>query len=418
MGASIVKISDAGTDAYCKLQFAGGKKLKTKVVQVKANTRFGINPEFNYELWYPVSIPTMTQLVKFGVYDKDSTGSELIANIIMKYNEIEKMIGKSTGLRWFNMYGSPDFKTEKGLSNIKKGVVELYNKTKTLSGYDIDWFKYYNIVPDRAPSFKGRGLLKFRIEQKRPRDPKYAKYPDNLPFRRNINKHKILKSQEPASREYRLRALFLCGTDLPEFGTVTNDKLMVKISIGLYELSTTFVSNDGGSCRWNELKESDPLMLPIDHTQIPDLFIYLVKESDKKKCICFKRLKPVINKIGDLIGFNEPTQWFLLQEDKSINALSDGIFPGNILIKLGFGLVQEAEATRQEWVNSLEKSLKTVPYQVRVHVYQCKNVPPADANGLADPFVEIHLMGIHFLLFLITIVLIFIPKGRRRRLII
>ena len=51
---------------------------------------------------------------------------------------------------------------------------------------------------------------------------------------------------------------------------------MIKISIGLYELNTSFAKNDNGSCRWNELKESDPLLLPVDHKQIPDIFIYLV----------------------------------------------------------------------------------------------------------------------------------------------
>jgi hypothetical protein len=54
--------STAGTDAYCKFTFAGGKPIKTKVVTRQGTSRHEINPEFNYEMWYPVSVPTMTQV--------------------------------------------------------------------------------------------------------------------------------------------------------------------------------------------------------------------------------------------------------------------------------------------------------------------------------------------------------------------
>jgi hypothetical protein len=54
--------STAGTDAYCKFSFAGGKPIKTKVVTRQGTSRHEINPEFNYEMWYPVSVPTMTQV--------------------------------------------------------------------------------------------------------------------------------------------------------------------------------------------------------------------------------------------------------------------------------------------------------------------------------------------------------------------
>ena len=54
--------TEAGTDAFCTFSFAGGKPIKTRVKTVKSTTRMGINPVFNVDLWYPVSIPTMTQV--------------------------------------------------------------------------------------------------------------------------------------------------------------------------------------------------------------------------------------------------------------------------------------------------------------------------------------------------------------------
>jgi hypothetical protein len=89
-----------------------------------------------------------------------------------------------------------------------------------------------------------------------------------------------------------------------------------------------------------------------------------------------------------LIGFENPAQWFLLEEDKCINALNKDVFPGNVLLKLGFGYSDKSLLSRQDWNNSFENSKNGSSYQVRVHVYQCKNIPASDSNGLADPFVE------------------------------
>lgn len=65
VGLGMAAVKKAGTDAFCKLSFAGGKSLKSKTVTVHGTTSTQINPEFNIEMWYPVSIPTMTQLIKF-----------------------------------------------------------------------------------------------------------------------------------------------------------------------------------------------------------------------------------------------------------------------------------------------------------------------------------------------------------------
>lgn len=61
---------------------------------------------------------------------------------------------------------------------------------------------------------------------------------------------------------------------------------------------------------------------------------------------------------------------------------------GTLLIKLGFGLAVDCEASEPEWKAHLGEVLKGVPHQVRVHVYQCRHVPAADSNGLSDPFLE------------------------------
>ena len=76
VGMGIATVKKAGTDAFCKYSFAGGKPIKTKVVTRQGTNRTEINPEFNFELWYPVSVPTMTQVC---IYRK----SELINLIVV-----------------------------------------------------------------------------------------------------------------------------------------------------------------------------------------------------------------------------------------------------------------------------------------------------------------------------------------------
>jgi hypothetical protein len=73
--------------------------------------------------------------------------------------------------------------------------------------------------------------------------------------------------------------------------------------------------------------------LPIDLLQIPDIFIYLVRE-DNKKPICFHRLKPYtdVKNPDSFLGFNEKAKWFLLEEDKSIDSLDSDVFPGLFFI--------------------------------------------------------------------------------------
>ena len=81
-------------------------------------------------------------------------------------------------------------------------------------------------------------------------------------------------------------------------------------------------------------------------------------------------MKPfVMNEYNDPVprGFNQPVEWILLREDKVINALDEGKFPGAVLIKLGFGRADAADESIGEWTTALDNSKRTAPYQVRTH---------------------------------------------------
>lgn len=242
-------------------------------------------------------------------------------------------------------------------------------------------------MPDKASSFKGRALLKFRIESKRPE--KYDK-PEVEPFRRRIKPLKL--SQEPKTLDYKLQVLVIGGIELPSFGTITSQTLRVRVCIGQHEISSRPAKYENGQCRWNEFIATEKLAFPVDVHQIPDIFVYLVREDLKP--VCFTRMPVVVDvKSNTLLGFENNAKWYLLREDKSIDALNTEVFPGNLLLKIGFGLLSEAERCNAEWKRLLEVSKQATPYQVRVHIYQGDDLPVADANGLCDPYVVCKIAG-------------------------
>jgi hypothetical protein len=78
---------------------AGGKPLRTRVKTVKGSVREAINPVFNCELWYPVSIPSTTNVIKFTLWDQDTHGSELIACVLEDLSTIKHAPRLTTGIR-------------------------------------------------------------------------------------------------------------------------------------------------------------------------------------------------------------------------------------------------------------------------------------------------------------------------------
>ena len=56
-------------------------KVSSKVVGVKGKSRHMMNPEWHYELWTPVTVPTATSRIKHSVWDYDTVGSHDLAGI-------------------------------------------------------------------------------------------------------------------------------------------------------------------------------------------------------------------------------------------------------------------------------------------------------------------------------------------------
>ena len=367
IGIGGANISSAGTDAFFKLQVGGAKPLKTKVVTVKGNNRLAINPIFNYELWFPVSIPSTTQIIKITVLDKDELSEELIGIFYEKLGDILRTPNSSLDAKWYNVYGKPEFKNDALAS---KAVRFAKNAERALENA-VDFNELYNNVPDKGSTFKGRVLCKFRVATKRP--TKFDTV-EVKPFILKIPKN--VRTPAPPSQSYVLKAFVVVGNMLPNFkdlsatklvtSGITNQDLRVKVTIGAVELTTKPAKDEDGMCRWNELLRSEPIQFPRDINQIPDIIVYLVNNANKP--VCFRRIKPgaLNQETGDIefIGFNKKADWVILQEDKVINAIDDEDFPGSLLIKLGFGPKEDSEHSTDEWTKTIKDAKDTANFQV------------------------------------------------------
>eukprot|EP01029_Cantina_marsupialis_P007661 TRINITY_DN1863_c0_g1_i1.p1 TRINITY_DN1863_c0_g1~~TRINITY_DN1863_c0_g1_i1.p1 ORF type:complete len:1949 (+),score=644.05 TRINITY_DN1863_c0_g1_i1:310-5847(+) len=380
-------ITGGGIDAYCKVDFAGNPTIRT---QRKKGQGSRLSCEWREDLWMPVMVPTMTSQITMQVWDYDrGQNDDLVATSRFSFDDVRRWTAESaaykkalkdnkkifggekhteeelegmkpsevtTGARWISLYGAP------------KGIEFGKNK------------KRMNHFPDFATTYRGRVLVSmkeiYHFSKKCPKQP-HKRRAKPLP-----------ESALPETQIYLLRALIVSGTNLPVVKELTRKMgLSVKVSIGPYILQTASQPNVSSTAEWKQLLEENGLVFPKDVKQIPDIFVYLCKGGgNSARNICYSRYKA-----ADVLknGFNGEAKWVHLIEDPAINALADCTTPGSILMRMGFG--PSEESNKVQWDDDLSALDDKVPCQVRVHMYQARNLPSADSNGLMDPYARIRL---------------------------
>lgn len=360
-------VGKGGLDAYIKVSLAGGDPVRTRV-RTKKGRRDELNPNFNEELMMVVREPSMADAISFGVWDWDQVGSDEVVGHVSQSMKLVKALGGKIPPFWANIYGAP----------LRHNKVELGDSMK----------KQMNLYPDIGSTYRGRILMSLRILENE--DNEF----DEVNQKRNVKR--LPPDLYPKTRLYRMRAHFVCGSEIPSFLSPKNfgqnSKMQLVMTCGLKELKSSRGKNLKGVVEWNDMDESDRMLLPEDLSQVPDIFLYLCKgEGDNRKPVCYRRF-PAKELIGKHGGFSNDVQWISMKEDSSIDALADDEFPGNVLVRLGFGT--EEDAIANPWDPSdMDAVNKRVPYQLRVHVYQGRRLPPADSNGLLDPYLVVRCLG-------------------------
>ncbi|KAG5177195.1 hypothetical protein JKP88DRAFT_282166 [Tribonema minus] len=176
----------------------------------------------------------------------------------------------------------------------------------------------------------------------------------------------------PRMSRYILKATIHSGSDLP-----SKQKLHVKRVAASDKLP--------GVVRWDELLTvgGGAIELPADAERLPDIFVYLVRD-DENICLLRFKAKDVLRQ-----GFDMSGRWMRFTRDAAIDRVKKAGFPGSLLLRLGMGFEELAQA--YPWPVPVHPKLQ--PYTLFMYIYQARDLNPEDANGLLDPYLKIRFNG-------------------------
>jgi hypothetical protein len=371
IGAAGFELTSSGLDAFYRVDYSSSK-VSSNVVTVKGKSRHMLNPEWHFELWVPVLVPTATDKVKHSVWDYDLVGDNDLAGVF--YSSFKAVdAAKKVPPAWHNLYGAP---TQQDSSmSLKLGGT--------------NWREKYNDYPNLGSTYRGRVLVSQRVRDALPAKELKA---DRAvaPWKRKVKMLDILKY--PKTETYVLKAGIVCGSELPKLGSNTlsggNKKMGVMVTCGKFVIVTKRAANNNGSCDWG-VNDEVRMELPNFNKypdQFPDIFVYLFtgKNAIEMMPMCFTRIAPA-TLFGD--GFGGDFKWHTLMEDKALDKLPEKMFPGCVLLRLGLGTVAQAQETAEAWNKMAGSDVlsQKVPYIVRVNVMMCRSLPAADDDGMIDP---------------------------------
>lgn len=374
-----------GIEAYVKAEFAGNS-IVTSAVHVRG--KGNLAPEYHEELWLPVVEPVEGNRVTLGMWDYNAFSRDNpVAHLYFDYSEVKRtgessandsffsslLTGsgkKYTGPRprWHNLYGAP-----LGVQGKRGGLQNRFGGAE-------------------ASTYRGRILLSMEVLTKPPAREKQVAH--RAPFH-----FKPVAGLKPQSVKYHLRAQAILGSEIPTFrspGGLGVAKMQLIVSIGNYSLEFAFEPNKRGVVVWNDIKQLKGIDLPVLIEEIPDVCVYLVRGPPKVQTVCYARISAARFLKEQFKG--EPT-WVLLKADKARTRAMGGVAltvnPGAVLIKFGLGLSEDALDPSFAWdeLALRKKADDLLPYALRVYIFQARDLPASDENGLLDPYVKVRFCG-------------------------
>ena len=368
--------SKGGIDAFVEVQFCGNKK-RTKVRKKKGTDRKRLRPKFNEQIWLPCIVPTMSKNITLSVWDHDIVGSnDKVATTYMNFKRDVPTDGSRSVPKWFNLYGCPHAAFDK--SNEAKDMMLTY--------------------PDRGSSYRGRLLLSAKLVTQEMAEAMEAENKTKTKGFPGPHSRKCFKAERPEIFQYKFKALVMTGSEMPEnLGGLLKGKaeIGVRVSCGLYNLDFAKTKNQGGVCTWKQELSCDVeggVRLPADLDQVPDIFVYAHKGISAKgdyEPFAFQRFSARQWMEAECGGFGHPCKWMMLQEDDSLDMLSDFDLPGNLLLRVGFGSETMEREQARSWAEDVGAMSDNDMFHVRVHIFQGRGLPAADSNGLLDPYLKV-----------------------------
>mmetsp|Transcript_20321 Transcript_20321/g.31021 ORF Transcript_20321/g.31021 Transcript_20321/m.31021 type:complete len:1900 (+) Transcript_20321:164-5863(+) len=390
-GISGVLFSSAsGAETRVEASF-GGVRIASSIVRVRSsNNTASLAPEFKEELWIPVSEPTEASVVRLALLD--ARRNQLVASVALDYNtHVDHRKDSSTYPRpkWYHLYGAD----------------AACVRSKTRFGSAAEAQNRYGF--EQGSTYRGRLLAKCCVvDAKEAKNVSiFSSSTKSSPFIRAMTTTSVdlhSTSYIPASAAYTLKVLLVAGSELPVVrarGSVKASEMRLVVSIGRrctensIEFSWRPVTR--GVATWNELLWIPSIELPVVIDDIPDICLHLEAKHPSKgkgRLVCFARI-PAARLLRKQFDTAEPI-WESLRREPGTGITAPGINPGAVLTQIAFALRQDAlELNWPPDAKVLNKAQKTAPYCVRVYVYQAKNLPSSDEDGMLDAYVKVRFRG-------------------------
>ncbi|TMW65611.1 hypothetical protein Poli38472_008253 [Pythium oligandrum] len=403
-------ILSSGIDAFVQIGFGVHVACKSSVVTVKGASH--LSPEFLEELWIPVMSPTLSRHIAISVWDRDlGRKDELVGITAHDFQQVSSATAAGGILEATD-------KAEAEARRLRREALELQeseggvSEAIEVSRVELRWFNLYGPPlkrinakralwiaqnPEFGSTYRGRVLLSMeRVEQPMPEES------EKFHVKRMQESLATYELRMPQTVKYVLRCALFCGTDLPQFPTLTSSttRLRAVLSIGSFELvfDPQVVTKDGRA-NWEECKDRWPIILPADLTQLPDVIVTLSRMIDKDTFVSVSYARLSAAELFQQ-GFTTPCQWIPLSEElarrKTKYALDKAQSPGALLLRLGFG--REEVAVRNPWGDDTAffSAFRhhRVYREVRVNIYQVRKLfLPEDRTRLPNPFVSVKCSG-------------------------
>ena len=115
--------------------------------------------------------------------------------------------------------------------------------------------------------------------------------------------------------------------------------------------------------------------------------MYLMKG---KVPVCFWR-----GKVADSANPSPEMKWIVLKNDLSVGEVKENYKAGMIQIRLSInsraqsGPIIFANSTCWKGLTGKGRSQRLTSYRIRLFIFQCRNIPSADDNGLTDCYIKV-----------------------------
>lgn len=326
-------------DAYCVVSFATAKN-RTRTETADKGT---MTCEWYQEIWLPVCQPCIANKVSLVIMDNDTFGDdELVGSLSFNFDKIP--YEENSKFMWANIFGAPE--------NISNESAALMNTNDKLASH---W----------------RGRILLRLFKKDSEKATMKTLSIKTPEVENI-----VQEIYEVETDYQINAQVLEAVNLPN--KIGNYSIVIRFANT--KIQSRVSAAVDGCCKWYESIKRQVASIP-DGSLLPDVFVYLLYDN---KPICYARVKQ------SEINIAKPKEkWIKLTPDPSIGQVENAWEGGYVLLRLFVDTLDNKDYDKKFWEAKLESSLGKSTKKLVCSLYQCKNLPPADPTGLADPYVKV-----------------------------